>query len=48
MDGQVTTTDGQVTGLTMTSRELIRVSNDGLGHALDCDVQQAAAFVFAN
>ncbi|HEY4183425.1 MAG TPA: hypothetical protein VGP07_00075 [Polyangia bacterium] len=48
LDGQVTTADGQVTGLTMRSRELVKVSDDGAGHALDCDVQQAATFFFTN
>lgn len=48
MDGQMTSAQGQVTGLTMRSRELIKVADDGAGHALDCDVQQAASFFFAN
>lgn len=46
MDGQVTTTaDGAVTGLSMTSKELVQTSGDT--PAFDCDVQQKADFSFA-
>ena len=46
MDGQVTTTvDGAVTGLSMTSKELVQTSSDTV--TFDCDVQQKADFSFA-
>ncbi len=43
MDGQVTTTaDGAVTGLSMTSKELVQTPPDPV--TFDCDVQQKADF----
>src|SRR4051812_48536294 len=46
MDGQVTTTaEGVVTGLSMTSKELVQTSSDAV--TFDCDVQQKADFSFA-
>jgi hypothetical protein len=44
MDGRVmTTADGSVTGLSMTSRELVQTPSDTVS-AFDCDVQQKADF----